>query len=288
MLGRRHEAEIGCACVIPTLMPPTAGGCLSRSLPTSSACPAGGLRRARPLQRAVPGRGPSHAARGPRGRRGPPASSNCAESLPADLVVMGTHGSPDSSAPCSGLGHGEGAATGFPSRPDRTAPGPRGRPHAARGLQEHPVSGGLRRRFRRGRSASPSPCARESEARLLLVHVLEGSADGGARDLSHWTVPEYRLVLEKEAQGAPARSAPAPEPGGLSSSRRCWLRGSPTSRSCGWPRAGPATSSSWAPTAAGLGAALFGSTAQHVVRAAACPVVTVRSQSRFPEHTSGF
>jgi nucleotide-binding universal stress UspA family protein len=37
-----------------------------------------------------------------------------------------------------------------------------------------------------------------------------------------------------------------------------------------------------------LGAAFFGSTAQHVVRGAACPVVTVRSESRFLGSASGF
>jgi nucleotide-binding universal stress UspA family protein len=37
-----------------------------------------------------------------------------------------------------------------------------------------------------------------------------------------------------------------------------------------------------------LETALFGSTAQHVVRGAACPVVTVRSESRYLGSASGF
>ena len=38
----------------------------------------------------------------------------------------------------------------------------------------------------------------------------------------------------------------------------------------------------------GLGAAFFGSTAQHVVRGASCPVVTVRSKTRKLDSASGF
>jgi nucleotide-binding universal stress UspA family protein len=36
-----------------------------------------------------------------------------------------------------------------------------------------------------------------------------------------------------------------------------------------------------------LGTALFGSTAEHVVRGAACPVVTVRSEERSLGYASG-
>ena len=284
VLGRRHEAEIVCACVIPTMMPPTAG--LPFALPPHFDA------RARQAAFDELGRfsAPSRAA-GLLTRlevvEGNVASSivELAESLPADLVVMGTHGA--SGFERLMLGSVTEKVLRRASCPVLTVPR---RAHEA----GHTPHAGFKSILCPVDFADASDAAlrlavslaRESSARLLLVHVLEDSADGGTRDLSHWTVPEYRLVLEKEGEGAAARGAPAPEPGGL---RR---RGS-----AGFGQAlrrdpAPGREPGLRPRRHGLlrrgaGGGPLRLHGADVVRGAACPVVTVRSQGRALDYASG-
>ena len=285
VLGRRHEAEIVCACVIPTLMPPTAG--LPFALPPHF--------DARARQAAFDELGrfsePSRAT-GLSTRlevlEGNVASSivGLAESLPADLVVMGTHGA--SGFERLMLGSVTEKVLRHASCPVLTVPR---RAHEA----GHTPHAGFKSILCPVDFADASDgalhlaisLARESSARLLLVHVLESSADGGARDLSRWTVPEYRLVLEKEAQER-LHAALRPQNRAGYVVEELLASGKPyveilrlaESRACDLIVMGSHGGT--------LGTALFGSTAQHVVRAAECPVVTVRSQGRALGHASGF
>jgi nucleotide-binding universal stress UspA family protein len=197
-----------------------------------------------------------------------------AETLPADLVVMGTHG-----------------LTGF----DRLMLGSVAErvlrrvgcpvitvPRAAKG-RPPVLRGGFQTILCPLDFADPSaralrvavPLARESGARLLLAHVVEGWAENDARDHSHWTVPEYRRHLENEAR---ARLSAAVSAGERASCRveEVLAAGKPyleilrlaAERAVDLVVMG----------VHGRGAtdlALFGSTAQHVVREAGCPVLTV-------------
>jgi nucleotide-binding universal stress UspA family protein len=129
--------------------------------------------------------------------------------------------------------------------------------------------------------------ARESSARVLLTHVLEDSSDGGVRDASRWTVPEYRRVLERAARERLTQIlAPMNQTGCVV--EQVLSSGKPGAeilrvaerRACDLVVMGSHGGT--------LETALFGSTAQHVVRGAACPVVTVRSESRYLGSASGF
>ncbi len=285
VLGRRHEAEIVCACVIPTMMPPTAG--LPFALPPHF--------DARARQAAFDELGrfsePSRAAGLPTRLEvleGNVASSivELADSLPADLVVMGTHGA--SGFERLMLGSVTEKVLRRASCPVLTVPR---RAHEA----GHTPHAGFKSILCPVDFADASDAAlrlavslaRESSARLLLAHVLEDSADGGTRDLSHWTVPEYRLVLEKEAKER-LHAALRPQNRAGYVVEEVLASGKPyveilrlaESRACDLVVMGS--------SGGGLGAALFGSTAQNVVRGAACPVVTVRSHGRALDYASGF
>jgi nucleotide-binding universal stress UspA family protein len=199
-----------------------------------------------------------------------------AEALPADLVVMGTHG-------LSGfdrlmLGSVTEKVLRRASCPVLTVP---------RALRE---GGGMRRRgvetivcpldF-----ADPSAralriavsLARDSGARLLLLHVIEGWAENDARDHSHWTVPEYRRFIENEgrerlaAAVGPEDRAACPTEDVLAAGKayveilRLAAERAADLVVMGVHGRGPADLT------------FFGSTAQHVVREATCAVLTVRS-----------
>jgi nucleotide-binding universal stress UspA family protein len=199
-----------------------------------------------------------------------------AESLPADLVVMGTHG-------LSGferlmLGSVTEKVLRRAPCPVLTVPRPIGEtplvPQAAFKTIlcpsdfADPAAGALRLAL---------SLARENAARLLLLHVVEGWAEDDARDHSHWTVPEYRRFLEKEgrerlhaAVGAEDRAAVAVEEVLAAGKPYVEILRLAAERAAdlivmGVHGRGP------------VDVALFGSTVQHVVRAAGCPVVTVRS-----------
>jgi nucleotide-binding universal stress UspA family protein len=199
-----------------------------------------------------------------------------AETLPADLVVMGTHGLTGFErlmlgsvtervlrrAPCPVLT----VPRALPARGDR------GRRRLETILCPldfaDPSAGALR---------VARALARENHARLLLVHVIEGWAENDVRDHSHWAVPEYRRFLEKEGR---ARLDAAL---GAEDREACRVE---TILEAGKPYVEILRIA--AERAADLvvmgvhGARttdlnLFGSTAQHVVRQATCPVLTVRS-----------
>jgi len=119
--------------------------------------------------------------------------------------------------------------------------------------------------------------ARENSARLLLLHVVEGWAEDDARDHSHWTVPEYRRFLEKEAKdrlqaavGPADRSACAVEEVLAAGKPYVEILRLAAERASDLIVMGVHGRSP-------LDVMLFGSAAQHVVRVADCPVITVRS-----------
>jgi nucleotide-binding universal stress UspA family protein len=209
-----------------------------------------------------------------------------AELLPADLIVMGTHGSSGFErlllgsvtekvlrrAPCPVLT--------VPRRAHDEARAP----HAWFKSILCPVDFTQSSEWALGYALS---VARESSARVLLTHVLEDSSDGGVRDASHWTVPEYRRALERGARECLTQIlAPMKQTGCVV--EQVLASGKPGAeilriaerRACDLIVMGSHGGT--------LGAAFFGSTAQHVVRGAACPVVTVRSESRFLGSASGF
>lgn len=274
VLGRRYEAEIVSLNVIPTLLPPAAGssvalppqsdararqGALDQLARITEPCRAAGLKTRLEV------------------REGSVANAivELAEALPADLLVMGTHG----------VGGFERLMLGSvtervlrrASCPVLTVPR---RAHDA----GQPPHAGFRCILCPVDFAEPSDralrlavsLARETSARLLLLHVMVGWTHDGERDLSHWTVPEYQQILEKEARqrlhallGPDDRSACAVEDVLVSGKPYVEILRLAEKQACDLVVMGPHGSA--------LGAALFGSTVQHVVRAAACPVVTVRS-----------
>jgi nucleotide-binding universal stress UspA family protein len=108
------------------------------------------------------------------------------------------------------------------------------------------------------------------------VHVIEGWAEDDVRDHSHWAVPEYRRFLEKEGRSRLDKALAAED------REACRAE---TILEAGKPYVEILRLA--AERAADLvvmgvhgertvGIDLFGSTAQHVVRQATCPVLTVR------------
>jgi nucleotide-binding universal stress UspA family protein len=285
VLGRRYDAEIVSACVIPTLMPPTAG--LPFALPPhfdaqarkatldelgrfTEPCRLAGLKtRLEVLEGGV-------------------ASSvvELAQLLPADLIVMGTHGSSGFERLMLGsvtekvLRRAHCPVLTVPRRAHDEAR----TPHAWFKSILCPVDFAESSEWALGYALS---LARESSARVLLVHVLEDSSDGGVRDASRWTVPEYRRALERGAKECLTQIlAPMNQTGCVV--EQVLSSGKPGAeilrvaerRACDLVVMGSHGGT--------LETALFGSTAQHVVRGAACPVVTVRSESRYLGSASGF
>jgi nucleotide-binding universal stress UspA family protein len=285
VLGRQNESEIVCACVIPTLMPPTAG--LPFALPPHF--------DARARQAAFDELGrfaePSVAAGLPTRLEvleGSVASTivELAESLPADLIVMGTHGASGFERLMLGsvtekvLHRASCPVLTVPRRAHESG----GTPHAGFKSILCPID------FTPASDQAlhfALELARQGSARLLLLHVLEDSADGGVRDLSHWTVPEYRRVLEREAWARLGAAVSTENQSGCVV-EKLLASGKPhveilrlvEERACDLVVMGA--------SGGGLESALFGSTARHVVRAAACPVVTVRPPRRSLERASGF
>lgn len=126
--------------------------------------------------------------------------------------------------------------------------------------------------------------AREADARLTLLHVVEGLPDHEPRINLHFNVAEYRLYVLRDARERLGRLLP--EEG------RAWPE-----EGRAWPGAATTVASGKAYREIlrvaremeadlvvmgvhGWGAMdprLFGATAHHVVREAACPVLTIRS-----------
>ena len=272
VLGRRYRAEIACVCVIPTLTPPTVGFALP---PAYDA-------RARDTALAELGRfaAPAVAA----GfevrlevREGNVANAivDLARELPADLVVIGTHGLSGFErlmlgsvtekvlrrAPCPVLT--------VPRRVHEAG----ATPHAAfeRVLCPLDFADPSQQALRLAMSL-----ASERPSRLVLLHVQEDPVGGGIGDWSSWTVPEYRRALEEHARERLHAALDPADRSGLCV-EEVLATGKPYAeilrvaeeRACDLIVMGTHGSA--------IGKALFGSTAQHVVRGATCPVLTVRS-----------
>jgi nucleotide-binding universal stress UspA family protein len=199
-----------------------------------------------------------------------------AQSLPADLVVLGTHG----------LGGFERLVLGSVTEkvlrrstvPVLVVP----RPLAESGAPPHAhfksilcpldFADPAKRALTHALSL-----ARESQARLIVLHVLEAFFDELAPEHAHFNVPEFRRYMEEDARKRLLEVVPSAVQAEchvetvLSSGKayREILRVAHERGSdlivMGVHGRGP------------LDVLLFGSTAQHVVRAAHCPVLTLRA-----------
>jgi nucleotide-binding universal stress UspA family protein len=122
--------------------------------------------------------------------------------------------------------------------------------------------------------------ARQAEGTVTVLHAIEWLAEEEPREHAHFNVPEYRRHLIDSAREQ-LRALIAEEsrlPGAvrdvvvLGRARQAILDAAAEST--------PDLIVMGAQGRGGLGLALFGSTTQEVVRAAACPVLTVRSAGR--------
>jgi nucleotide-binding universal stress UspA family protein len=119
--------------------------------------------------------------------------------------------------------------------------------------------------------------ARQSGGVLTVLHALEGLADEEPREYTHFNVPEYRQRLIDDARqrlqtlvaDESRRRSSVDDRVVLGRAHREILRAAADS--------GTDLIVMGAQGRGGLGLALFGSTTQQVVRAATCPVLTVRS-----------
>ena len=120
--------------------------------------------------------------------------------------------------------------------------------------------------------------AEEAKARLAVLHVLEWFPEHEVREHRHFDVPEYRRFLEEDARHRLAKAIPEDV--------RTWCE--PVEKvACGKAYreilrvAADESSDAIVMGVHGRGALdqlLFGSTTNHVVRQAACPVLTVRGR----------
>jgi nucleotide-binding universal stress UspA family protein len=199
-----------------------------------------------------------------------------AKALPADLVVMGTHGRGGFERLV--LGSVAEKVLRKASCPVLTVPPP---------AEETPAGApALFERILCPVDFSPSSMraldyalsiAEEAKASLTLLHVVEWSPDDEVREHRHFNVPEYRRYLEEEARGM-LRSAVPEE-------ARLWCE-TREIVSVGKPRqeiqriARESGAHLIVMGVHGRGAVdlmLFGSTTHHVIREARCPVLTIRS-----------
>jgi len=119
--------------------------------------------------------------------------------------------------------------------------------------------------------------AQENDARLILLHVVEGFVDEAVLDVNvHWNVPEYRRYLEQDALARLKAVVPAEARTSLQAEERL---------ASGKPYKGIlriADDSGAELIVMGvqghetLDRLAFGSTTHHMVREARCPVLTVR------------
>jgi nucleotide-binding universal stress UspA family protein len=198
-----------------------------------------------------------------------------AESMPADLLVMGTHG----------RGGFERLLLGSVTEkvirkvrcPVLTVPPPTVHPRKGPVLFNTilcPVDFSTSSRHALSHALS---LARETGARLVLLHVVEHFlAEGFHGEASHFTVPEFQQHLQREAAEHLSRIVPEEErswctPDERIASGKAWreILKVATEVSAelivmGVHGHGP------------VDLALFGSTTNHVIRAASCPVLTLR------------
>lgn len=118
--------------------------------------------------------------------------------------------------------------------------------------------------------------AKKAEATLLVLHVLEHVPDEDPRALMHFNMPEYRSFLEVDARERLHETIPAAVRSScrveeLIETGRAYRE---ILRVAAERRADLIVMGIQGRTALDL--MIFGSTAQHIVRQAACPVLTVR------------
>lgn len=120
--------------------------------------------------------------------------------------------------------------------------------------------------------------AQEAKASLTLLHVVEWSPDDEVREHRHFNVPEYRRYLEEEARGLLRQALPE--------EARLWCKPREIV-AIGKPRqeiqrvAREAGAHLIVMGVHGRGAVdlmLFGSTTHHVIRESHCPVLTIRDR----------
>lgn len=132
--------------------------------------------------------------------------------------------------------------------------------------------------------SEPSMCAlsyalslaEEADGRLALVHVLEWFADTEPRDYGQVSVPEYRRVVERDARER-LRNAVPDEARQWCEAHEVLVTGKPHREIIAMAKATAAELIVMGVHGRGaIDLMLFGSTTHHVVRAATCPVLTVR------------
>ena len=124
--------------------------------------------------------------------------------------------------------------------------------------------------------------AKEAGSRLVLLHVMEGVSDR-PRELAHFTVPEYDLYMQRDAKARLAAAIPE--------AARSWFQTEELITSGKVYREILRVADESAADLIVMGVHgrdpvddfLFGSTAQHVVRRAMCPVLTLRRKPAPPE-----
>jgi len=121
--------------------------------------------------------------------------------------------------------------------------------------------------------------ARQADGRVTLLHVLEWLAEEEPRASAHFNLPEYRRHMVQDAEER-VRALVAEEPRTWSEIDSVVVFGRAYREIL---RAAEEQAADLIVMGAqgrgGVGLALFGSTAQQVVRAAICPVLTVRGTS---------
>lgn len=120
--------------------------------------------------------------------------------------------------------------------------------------------------------------AQENDARLILLHVVEGFVDEAVLDVNvHWNVPEYRRYLEQDALSRLKAVVPEDARTSLQAEERL-ASGKPYQ---GILRIADESGADLIVMGVQGRAALeqwaFGSTTHHIVREARCPVLTVRA-----------
>lgn len=200
-----------------------------------------------------------------------------AKTLPADLVVMGTHGRGGferlvlgsvaekvlRKAPCPVLTvppPAEEAPAGAPALFERILCPVDFSPSSMKAL-DYALS-----------------IAQEAKASLTLLHVVEWSPDDEVREHRHFNVPEYRRYLEEEARGMLRHAVPE-EARLWCETRELVAVGKPRDEI---QRVARETGAHLIVMGVhGRGAIdlmLFGSTTHHVIRESHCPVLTIRGR----------
>jgi nucleotide-binding universal stress UspA family protein len=196
-----------------------------------------------------------------------------AETLRADLLVMGTHGR--SGFERLFLGSVTEKVIRSTHAPVLTVPAPVERPSSVHYKTilcpvefSDPSMRALEYALR---------LAQETDAHLILVHVIEGLAEETIpTELSHFTVPEYFRFLEQDARARLKAAVPVDARAWCTPDERvAFGKASRTIVQLAGEEAADIIVMG-VHGAGALGRRLFGSTTHHVIREAHCPVLTLR------------